>query len=438
MRSTHIGLLGGLIAVLLGLASSVALALEDLPAVTTATPGQSINLTARPTTFAVDRSPMAMQTNSVQKGFRATNMDRNIFYYLRKLGRNPSRIEVLDYLQTFLKTRSVPFEQFLGEQTQKDNLLRTTLNKIQNRISTSQDSAVFDQELLRLKAVLVYQQLLFAQESRPFTQEIFLRELQARWAGKQNAIAANFLHSSAKTRLDSSAQLLTGSHSGLGVVFNYDLVGFGFREDVTATTLAVLACDNYQLLAQRLVAIVENPTEQNQEDVRLAKYILTPHSGLSADYRIIDSIGNFYSVGLTFSILRPYRSWRDKEDIKAHNSRALLYSFGWRYHWFNANSSSNYRTTKGVGFNALIAWQNASPFLYRVEEGGQIVPRAQLDRWTRRFGFEYAQHNAVVTGDYVAFFGRLRDKRNMEYGFQVGSEINGQAFAGFSIGAYFK
>jgi len=467
--------LGGLIAVLLGLTPLAVLAQK--PQIGNSIPaGQGGNLTQRPTTFGVDRSPMSRAIGTyigiIRRfipcggGLQIVNL-QDVTPAAKRLVLAPN----VNIISTFLQADKAVepqsnnifdrFEAFLINRLVKEKSLPADSLTVRALFQKGVTNFPSNQarEIKRFTSLLVYMVTQFAEKESGFSGNIYAIERQERVAGDQYAMAANFLYSNSHLRTDLAGQYFSGNRNGFGFAVNYDLVGHGYflkgdHPERDPMLFAKLSGNEavFERTAENLLAILIKPSRYAQEDTRLAQYILKPHSGLSAGFQRLNGLGDFYSVGLSASLLRPQRSWRegrDIEEITKHKSDAMFYSIGWRYDWFeidsnlkaslnNANMNDLLRTTSGVGFSLIVAWQDGSPFLYNRILGGDSITIAQLQTWHSRYGIEYAQGNAVVQGDYVAGFGRWRDRDRMEYGFQAGLEVNGNVFIGGSIGYYFK
>ena len=124
------------------------------------------------------------------------------------------------------------------------------------------------------------------------------------------------------------------------------------------------------------------PLKLHKKEVRLTKYILAPHSGLSADFRRLNNFGDFHQCRVCQPLFCAHNAVSElkiptDKMLEAHKSDAMFYSIGWHYNWFDiaaalqANPNVTFGSTQGVGFSAIVAWQDASPFLYRETINGK-------------------------------------------------------------------
>ncbi len=254
-------------------------------------------------------------------------------------------------------------------------------------------------------------------------EEIFSINQQVRLVGKYNLFVTSLSYGNIKFRTDFAAHSLIGTNKGYGFAFHYDLVGFGYLPEDFEINPQIR-----QLIQERTRAKMEKDNHvYKPTDYRLAEYVLAPHAGLTADYRHLANIGDLYGIGISTSLLLPR--------VRGRESDGMVFGADLRYGWFAASHMG--RSTEGVSFSASAAWQDRVPYFAAETQNGQLLESARLSRWHRRVGVEFAQGNAIVQGDYGAFFLRMRDRGRGEYTVLVGSEVNGQGFIGFNVATYF-
>lgn len=304
-----------------------------------------------------------------------------------------------------------------------ESILRNSLTTLELELQKPTiKQEVISRESLRLQAVYNVVASDFLDKKYRFASQIVNVEEQVRVVGEQNYFATNVHYGNAKLRSDFSAQYITGSRVGFGFAFHYDLNGFSYDGIKGEDTLKSLALPAFEKTAKQLLG-------RTQEDARLVRHLLSPQAGLTFDYRHLYGTGDLYGVGLGTSLVSPLTC--------RSGSQAFYSSVGFRYSWLEQKSGLE-TPVKGLGFSAVLAWQDASPsYQNEPRANGRELTTTFLNRWHRRIGVEFAQRNAIVQGDYGALFLRFRDRTKGEYTLLVGSEANGAGFVGFNTSTYF-
>lgn len=468
MRSTYYGTLSAFGLFLFCFPSVPVFAQAAPPNPNNFPPGQAGNLTERATTFAIDRSPMSTSVSNVGRFQRfrfqvnrkpewidLTGDSKSIIDQIDELLRtdNTRKPSIIDRFVLYVKDQLAREQQYGPSLRPYTNILLKSRENLQaNLVMPPPPNATFilEGEILRLRAMSSYLNLQFIKQDEGFVREVRAIELQTRSVAGQTVHLANLLYSNAQLRSDFSAQYIYGAVTGFGGGWNYDLIGAAVYLYDNPEVLETLAGDDFKSLACKMVDSQDMTLAQGEK--RLTEYLLKPHAGFSFDYRKINDIGEIYSTGLTFSLFHPLHGHYIGTEPLSHKTPGLFLSAGWRHNWFEGNAGNGYGNTKGIGFSAVVAWQDAIPFLYTNTEESEPVLKAELARWRWRAGIEYSQRNALVSGDYFAVFARWRDntKRKktsedlikkdwmkFELGVHVGVD-NGYGFVGGSVGFYFR